>query len=326
VRAALWILAVAAASGIAWGSASWLRDAVWQQPGPLAAARDIVVPRGTTNQIADGLAADGLIDRPWLFRAAVWMTRRDGPLHAAEFAFPAHASMGAVMETLRTAHPVEHHLTIPEGLTALQITAIIRNAEAMQGEVPPIREGDLLPQTYDYEYGALRSRLVARAKTAMRRALTSNWAGRAPDVPLQTPEQALILASIVERETAKPEERPHVAAVYLNRLQRGMRLQADPTVAYAASAGSGVLDHPLTRAELDRDDPFNTYRTEGLPPTPICAPGESSLQAVLHPATSDDLFFVADGSGGHNFSRNIKEHDAAVARWRAMPKPGSGTD
>jgi UPF0755 protein len=137
-------------------------------------------------------------------------------------------------------------------------------------------------------------------------------------LPLVSPRDDLILASIVERETAKPEERPHVAAVYLNRLRQGIKLQADPTVVYLASNGTGVLDHHLTRAELGRDDPFNTYRSAGLPPAPICSPGLDSVRAVLHPATSDDLFFVADGSGGHVFSRSYEAHDAAVTRWRAL--------
>ncbi len=169
--------------------------------------------------------------------------------------------------------------------------------------------------------------MVARAQAAMDKVLAKAWAGRAPNLPLASSRDALILASIVERETAKPDERAHVAAVYLNRLRLGMKLQADPTVVYLASDGAGVLDHPLTRAELSRDDPFNTYRSAGLPPAPICSPGTDSLHAVLHPADSDDLYFVADGTGGHVFSRNYAEHDSAVARLRgllpAVPHGGS---
>ena len=289
-----------------------------RQPGPLADARAIVVPHSGTTQLAAALAEDGVIDQPLLFRGAVWLTRRDGPLHAAELAFPAHASIQQVLAILRTGHPVQHHLTIAEGLTAQQIVAVLAHAEAMTGEVRTIDEGAVLPQTYDYELGADRAALVARAKAAMDRDLTAAWSDRAPGLPLTSPRDALILASIVERETAKPEERPHVAAVYLNRLRQGMKLQADPTVVYSASNGAGVLDHHLTRAELDRNDPFNTYRSIGLPPAPICSPGLDSLHAVLHPAASDDLFFVADGSGGHVFSRNYEAHGIAVARWRAM--------
>lgn len=289
-----------------------------RRPGPLAEPRAIVVPRGGTAQLADLLASDGVLDRRWLFRAAAWLTRHEGPLHAAEFAFPAHASIGQVLAILRTAHPVGHHLTIAEGLTARQIGALVAHAEAMTGEVGTIEEGTVLPETYDYEYGADRAAILARAKAAMDKALTAAWADRAAGLPLSSPRDALILASIVERETARPEERPHVAAVYENRLRQGMKLQADPTVVYLASGGSGVLDHRLTRAELGRDDPFNTYRSAGLPPAPICSPGLDSLRAVVHPDASDDLFFVADGTGGHVFSHSYEAHDVAVAKWRAL--------
>jgi UPF0755 protein len=296
-------------------------DAVLQKPGPLPDARTIVVPHGSTNQLAEALAADQVVQGTLLFHAAVWLSHGDGPLHAAEFAFPAHASIAQVLAILRVGRPVKHHLTIAEGLTAQQIVAVLGHAEAMSGEVKAIDEGSMLPATYDYEYGAERSALVARAQAAMGKELTAAWADRAPNLPLVSPHDALVLASIVERETARPEERPRVASVYLNRLRQGMRLQADPTVAYLASNGAGVLDHRLTRAELQRDDPFNTYRSAGLPPAPICSPGLDSMRAVLHPAAADDLFFVADGSGGHIFSRSYEAHDAAVARWRALVPP-----
>ena len=310
-------LVVAALSGAAVGGWRWWQGALLR-PGPLTEARAIVVPHGGTVRLADALASDGVLDQPRLFRIAAWLTRREGTLHAAEFAFPAHASIGEVLAILRTARPVEHHVTIAEGLTAQQIVAVLARAEAMTGEVRTIDEGSVLPQTYDYEYGADRAGIVARAKAAMAKDLAAAWADRAPGLPLSSPRDALILASIVERETAKPEERPHVAAVYLNRLRLGMRLQADPTVIYLASHGAGVLDHPLTRAELGRDDPFNTYRSVGLPPAPICSPSLDSLHAVLHPVASDDLFFVADGTGGHVFSRSYEAHDIAVAKWRAL--------
>jgi UPF0755 protein len=293
--------------------------------GPLPEAAAVVVPHGGTRQLAEALQAAGVIDRPLLFQAAAWLTRGEGALHAAEFAFPAHASIRQVLAVLRTAHPVEHHFTIAEGLTGQQIAGLLGRTEAMTGEARTIEEGAVLPQTYDYEFGADRSGLVARAKAAMDKELAAAWANRTPGLPLSGARDALILASIVERETAKPEERPHVAAVYLNRLRQGMKLQADPTVVYFASGGSGVLDHPLTRAELGRDDPFNTYRSAGLPPAPICSPGADTLRAVLHPAASDDLFFVADGTGGHVFSRSYEAHDIAVARWRAQT-PHSSSD
>jgi UPF0755 protein len=313
---------VAALAGAGLGGAR-LWSAALLQPGPLADARAIVIPHGGTVQLAEALASDGVIAQPLLFRAAVWLTAREGTLHAAEFAFPAHASVRQVLEILRTARPVQHHLTLAEGLTAQQILGLVRRTDAMTGEIGTVEEGSVLPQTYDYAYGTDRTALVGRARVAMDKALAAAWADRAPGLPLASPRDALILASIVERETAKPEERAHVAAVYLNRLRQGMRLQADPTVVYLASNGAGVLDHHLTKAELMRDDPFNTYRSVGLPPAPICSPGLDSIRAVLHPASSDDLFFVADGSGGHTFSRSYEAHGAAVARWRAMVPPAS---
>jgi UPF0755 protein len=317
MRVAFGLGIIAVLSGGAFGALrAW--SAVLQRPGPLPESRAIVMPHGGTSQVAEALAADGVIEGTLVFHAAVWLTRGDGPLHAAEFAFPAHASIIQVLAILRTARPIEHHLTIAEGLTAQQILAVLTHAEAMSGEVKAIDEGSMLPQTYDYEYGAERATIVGRAQAAMDKALAVVWADRAPGLPLDSPRDALVLASIVERETAKPEERAHVASVYLNRLRQGMRLQADPTVAYLASNGTGVLDHRLTRSDLQRDDPFNTYRSAGLPPAPICSPSLDSLRAALHPAASDDLFFVADGSGGHIFSRSYEAHDAAVARWRAL--------
>lgn len=287
------------------------------RPGPLDRPMAVVVPHGDTEAVGEALRAAGVIDSDRLFRLAAWLTHRDGKLHAAELAFPAHASLREVLTVLRAAKPVEHRLTIPEGLTALQIATLLGHAEAATGDVNPPPEGSVLPQTYSYEYGTRREAILARAAAAMDQALAAAWADRAKDLPLASPRDALILASIVERETALPEERPHVASVYLNRLRLGMRLDADPTVSYAASNGSGVLDHKLTRGELERDDPFNTYRRAGLPPTPIDSPGMASIQAVLHPAVSDDLYFVADGGGGHVFARTLEAQDRNVARWRA---------
>jgi len=276
----------------------------------------VAVPHGDTEAVGDALRAAGAIDSDRLFRLAAWLTRHDGKLHAAELAFPAHASLREVLVVLRTAKPVEHRLTIPEGLTGVQIAALVQHAEAATGTVTPPPEGSVLPQTYSYEYGTPRGVLLARGEAAMDQALAAAWAARAPDLPLTNVRDVVILASIVERETALPDERPHIASVYLNRLRLGMRLDADPTVAYAASGGEGVLDHKLTRGELQRDDPFNTYRRAGLPPTPIDSPGMASILAVLHPATSDDLYFVADGSGGHVFARTLEAQDRNVARSR----------
>ncbi|MBN8871268.1 MAG: endolytic transglycosylase MltG [Rhodospirillales bacterium] len=314
------LLALLAAGGVV--GARRLLDS----PGPLPEARDVVVPRGSITQLGAALTDAGVVARPLPFQLAVWLTWRDGPLRAAEFAFPAHASLRTVLTVLRTGKPVQHLLTIPEGLTAKQIAALLDRAEALTGSTPLPPEGSVLPQTYAYERGTTRAALLARAQAAMTRALASAWADRAPDLPIDSPAEALTLASIVERETAKPEERAHVAAVYLNRLRIGMKLQADPTVVYAASGGLGVLDRKLSRADLDRDDPYNTYRIAGLPPGPIASPGLATLQAVLHPATSDDLYFVADGTGGHVFARTLEAHARNVAAWRALTAPAHASD
>ncbi len=307
-------LALLAGSGLAAGYVGLLHRL--GRPGPLDHPLAVVVQHGDTAVVGQALQSAGVVDSERLFHLAAWLTRREGRLHAAELEFPAHASVREVLAVLRTAKPVEHRLTIPEGLTALQIAALVQHAEAASGSVTPPPEGSVLPQTYSYEYGTPRGVLLARAEAAMDHALAAAWMDRVSDLPLASPLDAVILASIVERETALPEERPHVAAVYLNRLRLGMRLDADPTVAYAASGGEGVLDHKLTRGELERDDPFNTYRRAGLPPTPIDSPGLASIQAVLHPAASDDLYFVADGTGGHVFARTLEAQNRNVARSR----------
>ncbi len=250
------------------------------------------------------------------FRVAIVLTRRDGPIHAGELAFPAHASPRALLEVLRTGRPVQHALTIPEGLTAAQIATLLEDAGALSGATPVPQEGEVLPETYAYERGSSREALLGRMREAMRERLSAVWRARDPDLDLGTPAQLLTLASIVERETALAAERPLVARVFLNRLRLGMRLQSDPTVAYAASGGLG-LSRPLRHADLAQQNPYNTYAVAGLPPDAICAPGIASLRAVAHPAPGEALYFVADGSGGHAFASSLAEHQRNVARLRA---------
>lgn len=295
---------------------------LYRADGPLAETVNLVVPRGGEAVVAKTLADAMVVDHPVAFRIAALATESEGPLRAGEFTFPAHASIRAVLGVLRTARPVQHRLTIPEGLTAPQIAALLDKAPALRGSDATPPEGRLLPQTYAYEWDTPRGTIVERAQAAMNRALADAWASRSADLPLSSPSQALVLASIVERETAKPEERAHVASVYLNRLRLGMKLQSDPTVVYAVSGKTGALDRPLTRADLDHDDPYNTYRVHGLPPGPICAPGIASIRAATQPAKSDDLYFVADGTGGHVFSRTLDQHVRNVSRSRAITQPG----
>jgi UPF0755 protein len=292
----------------------------YDAPGPLPEAANIVVPRGGFAELGQNLQQQGVVVSPLLFRAFALATHSDGPLHAGELAFPAAASLRQVLTILRTAHPVQHRLTIPEGLTAAQIAHLVDSADALTGDTPVPAEGSVLPETYAYERGTTREQLLDRARTAMDRALQRAWDSRKPGLPLATKEEALVLASIVERETAKPEERPIIAAVFLNRLRLGMKLQSDPTVVYGASGGLGVMDHPITRSELDHVDTYNTYIIAGLPPAPICMPGQAALRAVTQPATSDALYFVADGTGGHVFARTQDDHLRNVAHWRDIER------
>ncbi|PWC28898.1 endolytic transglycosylase MltG [Teichococcus aestuarii] len=304
---------------LAGGGAWWAREA-WVSPGPLPAPTAIVVPRGGgTEAIGALLAERGAISDPRLFAAGVWLTRDEGPLRAGEYLFPAQGSLREVVSVLRNARPVQRRLTLPEGLTARQMATLLEQAEGLTGEMPVIDEGELLPETYAYSWGDTRAAVARRAGTAMREALERLWKDRAEGLPLASPREALVLASIVERETGMPEERGQVAGVFINRLKRNMPLQSDPTVAYAAADG-GVLDRPLSRADLERDHPFNTYRIRGLPPGPIASPGLESLRAVLNPQETDALYFVADGNGGHAFARTLEEHNRNVARWRAIER------
>lgn len=309
IGACAFLLIVAA--GVAGGV--WLARQAFDAPGPLGADSDIVVPAGTAAQLGEALAAAGLLADPRAFRLAAWWTRADGAVHAGEFSFPAHASLRAVLLVLRRGRPVQHRLTIPEGLTSAQVAQLVEKNGLLTGRVAPPPEGAVLPQTYAFERGTTREALLGRTEQAMDKALAEAWAGRAKGLPLANARELLIIASIVEKETARAEERPMVAAVYLNRLRKGMRLQADPTVAYAVSGGERAPSH----ADLDSPSPYNTYRVAALPPGPIANPGVASLSAAAHPAASEALYFVADGSGGHAFAATLEEHNRNVGKLRA---------
>lgn len=292
---------------------------IWSARGPLGEPAQIVIPRGGTQAIAAVLAEGGVIRDPRLFALAAWMSSGQGALMAAEFVFPAGSSLAEVLAILRQGRPVQRRFTIAEGLTARQIATLLERAEGLAGDVPAIAEGAVLPETYVFAWGDSRAALVRRAEAAMARVLAEAWAERTPNLPFAAPREALILASIVERETGRAEERARVAGVFVNRLRRGMMLQSDPTVVYAASDG-GPFERAITRADLDRNHPFNTYRIRGLPPGPIASPGRDALVATLRPEAHDFLFFVADGTGGHAFARTLDEHNRNVARWREVER------
>jgi UPF0755 protein len=314
---ALWLIAILAviAAILGWGISDF------RGPGPLAQSKTVIIPKGSTlDQVADNLAAAGVIDHPWVFIAGVHLTGSADNLKAGEYDVAANISPTSLIELLRSGKVVRHKLTIAEGLTAAQVAALIQAAPFLAGDLayrPP--EGSLLPQTYFYTYGEQRQELVAQMSHAMDETLAKEWAARKPGLPLANAQQALILASIVEKETAKPEERARIAGVYIERLRQDMKLQADPTVTYAVTQGGTVaLLHPLDRTDLAIDSPYNTYLVAGLPPTPIANPGLASLHAAVDPDDRGELYFVADGSGGHSFSKSFGEHVKNVLKYRVF--------
>jgi UPF0755 protein len=295
-------------------------------PGPLPATAAVVIPPGGSAEVAAALQKDGAIAHPLVFRAAAWLTRKDGPLHAGEYLVPARSSLADILHILRHGLPVQHQVTFPEGLTSAQIAKILNAAPAASGTAAPPPEGTVLPQTYDFVRGEPRQTILARAAKAMQQGLTTAWAERDAAVPLASAQQALVLASIVQEESPEPAELPEIASVYENRLAKGMKLQADPTVIFAASAGEMSGGVPITRADLANPSPYNTYVHAGLPPGPICAPGLAAIAAVLHPAASKALYFVATGHGGHVFSENFQSQLKNIAAYQAAQKksPGKG--
>ncbi|MSO77158.1 MAG: endolytic transglycosylase MltG [Alphaproteobacteria bacterium] len=314
------VFVLLAGAGI--GAGGWH---AWTRPGPHGKDERVLLARGSgARDIAALLRAAGVIREPWVFLAAARLTA--GHLQAGEYVVPAGLDMRGVRAMLVGGDRLVRRLTIPEGLTLQQVLRRLEAAEGLVGDLPQAAtEGSLLPTTFYYEWGDGRRAMLARMQSAMAAALARLWPTRAADLALASLEDAVVLASIVERETAIDAERPRVAAVFFNRLARGMRLQSDPTVVYAVSAGAGVLARPLSKADLAQDHPYNTYTRDGLPPGPIASPGLASLAAVLNPAKSDELYFVADGSGGHVFARTLPEHNRNVARWRALQKePGAG--
>jgi UPF0755 protein len=295
----------------------------YDAPGNLSVTRTVVIPPGGTAVVAGLLAQDGVITHTLLFRAAAWFTRDQGPIHAGEFLIPARSSLHQILNILRHGAPVQHQVTIPEGLTAVQIALIVNAAPDATGSVPPPAEGSVLPQTYDFTLGTSRADILRRAARAMREAVANAWAGRDQTVPLNAPDDAVTLASIVQEETPVAAELPEIAAVYENRLAKGMKLQADPTVIYAASQGAVASGAAISHADLATPSPYNTYAVTGLPPGPICAPGIAAIQAVLHPARTGALYFVATGNGGHVFATTYQDQLANIASYRVRERRGA---
>jgi UPF0755 protein len=315
-RKAGWLGAILLVAAIA-VYAGW-RD--YTKPGPLAAAKTVVIAKGASlREVTQTLAAAGVIEHPYVFALATYLTGRGHGMQAGEYEFPAAISARAAAGLVASGKVLRHRLTIPEGLTSAEVVALVDAAPALTGAIdaePP--EGTLLPDTYFYVLGNTRQELLNRMRHAMDHALAEAWASRAPGLPLESPAQALTLASIVEKETAKQAERARIAGVYVERLKLGMKLQADPTVIYVLTKGGAVpLGHPLNHDDLAAASPYNTYLEKGLPPTPIADPGLAALHAAVHPDERGELYFVADGSGGHVFAKSLDEHNRNVAKLRS---------
>ena len=297
---------------------------VYKAPGPQArqgASTTVLLRHGARlAEIAADLQAHGVISSAPLFLAAAQVTGAARHIRAGEYAFPSHASLQEVIRRMRLGLIVHHRITIPEGLSSQQALDILNRSDVLTGSVPLPPEGALLPETYEVVRGQTRASLFKRMEDDRDRLLATLWAARQPGLPFADADQAVTLASIVEKETALASERPHVAAVYINRLRQGVKLEADPTVIYGITHGAGPLGHGIRASELADPTPYNTYARAGLPPTPIDNPGRASLAAVLDPAQSPDLYFVADGSGGHAFAKTLAEHQKNVARWRVFEK------
>jgi UPF0755 protein len=293
-------------------------------PGPAGKPLDVILPKGAgVRRVAGVLKDAGVIRSSLVFQVAARLTGQAGRLKAGEYEFAAGASTANVLADIAAGRFVRRFVVVPEGWTSAMAADAVRAQPLLEGVVETPPEGSLLPDGYQYQRGEERGAVLARMMQARDDLMAQLWAGRAPDLPLKTPEEAVTLASVVEKETGVPAERPRIAAVFENRLKLGMKLESDPTVIYGVSHGR-PLGRGLTMGELVTLTPFNTYRIAGLPPGPISNPGRAALAAVLNPPKSDELYFVADGTGGHVFASTYAAHQANVARWRAIEKARAG--
>ncbi len=320
VSAFLVVLALLGA-GVLGAGYIWLNNH-FQSSVILAEEKVVEIPSGSgVATIAALLAREGVIENPLTFRLMLRLKRLDKQLKAGEFRFLPGVTPAQVVNILRGGKTVLYNITFPEGLTSVEMISLLNAQQGLDEvvmQVPP--EGSILPETYSYHKGMKRQDIVVRMKEHMQETLMALWEKRQPGLPLKTPQEALVLASIVEKETGVSSERAKVAGVFINRLEKRMRLQTDPSVVYGITLGQVALGRPLSRKDLKTPTPYNTYTNYGLPPTPICNPGRASLEAVLNPDKTDALYFVADGSGGHAFAKTLNEHNRNVARWRRLER------
>lgn len=312
----LLIAAVAGAALFVWSTEQM------RAPGPLVVDKVVLIaPRTEVYEIISQLERDGVISNSLLLNAALVLEGNRSKIKAGEYLFKQNASLREVIDTLISGREILHSITIPEGLTSEQIIQRLRDNDLLSGDVREIpKEGTLLPDTYRVARGMSRADLVRKMQEDQRRVLDQVWARRASDIPLRSSFELLTLASIVEKETGKADERPRVAGVFINRLTKRMRLQSDPTIVYGIVGGKGTLGRGILRSEVDRPTPYNTYQIDGLPPGPIANPGRAALEAVANPSRTKDIYFVADGTGGHVFAETLEQHNRNVLRWRQIER------
>jgi UPF0755 protein len=288
--------------------------------GPLDSEKVVnIPPKLGIRDIADLLVKEGVIDHPWTFVVSALLAKTHDELKFGEYQFTKQSSLHDVINTLIEGKVVQHQISIPEGLTSEQIVQRLMETEFLAGTVKSIPgEGSLLPESYRYPRGSSREQVIQRMQQAQDRLVKEVWDRRGQDIPLKTPQQLVTLASIVEKETGRADERTRVAAVFTNRLKQHMKLQSDPTIIYGLVGGKGTLNRPILKSEIEQHTPYNTYAIEGLPPGPISNPGRAALEAVANPARTKELYFVADGTGGHTFSETLEQHSRAVARLRQL--------
>ena len=325
VRFFNFLLTMAIVGAIAFAGMVWHGKNKFEAKGPLQAGTTFEVPKGASfRSIIPGLEKAGIIEEQGILRVfmrGVQAAGKGDKLKAGEFGFTPQMSMREVMLQLTEGRSIEYSLTFPEGWTSYRIMERIGADTTLVGDIPAIpAEGSMLPSTYSFPRGTTRQQVVERLQAAQEKAVAEVWANRVQDLPLKSPQELVILASIVEKETGIGSERAHVASVFINRLRKGMRLETDPTIIYGIWGGQGKPKDRggLRRSEIDRKTEYNTYQIDGLPPTPIASPGIEAMRAVANPLITDDLFFVADGTGGHAFAKTLKGHNANVAKWRVI--------
>jgi UPF0755 protein len=292
----------------------------FEAAGPLEADKVVnIPPRKGIRDIADILVQEGVIDRPWTFVVTATFAKSREDLKFGEYQFTKQASLQDVISTLSDGKVVQHQISIPEGLTSQQIVQRLMDTDILSGNIKEMpNEGTLLPESFRYPRGYPREQVIQRMHREQARLVQEVWEHRVPELPLSTPQQLVILASIVEKETGRADERTRVAAVFINRLKQHMKLQSDPTIIYGLVGGKGTLGRPILKSEIEQPTSYNTYVIQGLPPGPIANPGRAALEAVANPARTKELYFVADGTGGHTFSETLEQHQKAVARLRAI--------